>query len=62
MPILNVTSLLSILGLASRVGCGMEANGKQAKAWLMIPPSEFQPPDAFGTAKTMDLTIARSLC
>lgn len=32
MPILNVNFLLTILELVFKVGCGMEANEKQARA------------------------------
>jgi len=61
MPILSKTFLLIVLEPVFRVGCGMEANGKQAKAWLTIPPPVFQPPDAFGAVETVALTTARSL-
>jgi len=50
MLILSVTLLLTILEPVSRVGCAMEANRKQAWAWLTIPPLVLQPLDAFGIA------------
>jgi len=62
MSILGLTFLLTISELVSRIGCGMEANEKQTKAWLTIPPAMFQPSDTFGAAETVALTTAMSLC
>jgi len=62
MPILGVTFLLTIFEPVSRVGCGMEANEKQAKVWLTIPPPMFQPTYASGAAETVAMTTTRSLC
>ena len=41
VPALDDSFLLTILELVSRVGCGVEANGKQAETWLTIPPPVF---------------------
>ena len=62
MFILDVTFLLTVLELVSKVGCGMEANRRQVDACLTIPPPVFQPPDAFDATEIVALTIARSPC
>lgn len=62
MPSLNGTFPLTVLRTVFRVGCGIEANGKQERASLTIPPPVFQPPNVSDAAETVALTIARSLC